>query len=77
MEYLSQAVRAKAEECLASVDDGELSLAKCVQPLTPVAVALCLNTACVAQTVLKLSIEQGIQQGIVPVAMIPAVLLHA
>lgn len=31
VEYLSQAVRAKAEECLAAVDDGELSLAKRVK----------------------------------------------
>ena len=39
MEYLSQAVRAKAEECLAAVDDGELSLAKHIKQHMPSAVA--------------------------------------
>jgi len=43
VEYLSQAVRAKAEECLAAVDDGELSLAKSVRQHMPKAVALNLN----------------------------------
>ena len=77
MEYLSQAVRAKAEECLAAVDDGELSLAKRVKQHKPSTVALSLNAACTAQPVFKLSIDTGIQQGIVHVALVPAVLLHA
>ncbi len=77
VEYLSQAVRAKAEECLAAVDDGELSLAKCVQQHKPSTAALSLNAACVAQPVLKLSADTWIQPGIKHVALVPAVLLHA
>jgi len=59
VEYLSQAVRAKAEECLAAVDDGELSLAKCVRQHMPKAVALNLNAAYVVQPVFKLGITNS------------------
>ncbi len=67
MEYLSQAVRAKAEECLAAVDDGDLSLVKRVKYHKP-------STA-LPQPVLKLSVDNWTQQGIVHVALIPAVLI--
>ncbi len=53
MEYLSQAVRAKAEECLAAVDDGDLSLVKRVKYHKPSTVALSLNAACIAPTSLE------------------------
>lgn len=53
VEYLSQAVRAKAEECLAAVDDGDLSLVKRVKYHKPSTVALSLNAACIAPTSLE------------------------